>query len=307
MGRKRKATKEKRRKRVSIEPIVRESGGRVTEPYKILEALVAKHHKHLLEAEARIAMAWDTGPAKPDVDGFVKFGRVKRGADIDRAFAAFDFWVVIRREVFDSFDSDRKHAEIDRLLCRCAVTRGSDGEIVEDEKDRSVFRLRKPVEVFPENVARYGFHQEPKLAECLARFNDSKRPLLDAAEKGAKKRGRKFSEPAKGGDGASTADQSPAGNGQSSESTTNGHTSSGPTWREVTLDQLEIPEYVNKALTKAGLWTLGELDNYEQEHGGMAGVPGLTDRGRELLTEAIKGYKLEHQELFDPELMGGKA
>lgn len=310
MARKRKADKERKKKKVAVTLIERMHAGKVTEPYRVLDKLVGKHHKHLVEAEARIGLAWDEGPAKEDADGFTKFGRVRRESDLDRARLPFDFTLIIRREIWQSFDATRKEAEIDRLLCRCMVSRDKNGEILVDEKDRTVFRLRRPVEVFPENVARYGFHQEPKLADMLARFNDSQRPLL-------KEPAQRFSEPAhkpkaetngkaKGGKKAAEK-AAPATNGApAEEAADNAETADaelipiGQAARDVSIDDLEkLPDYINKALTAASLWTLGDLADYEERGQKIKDVPGITDRGAELLKEALVDYRIGHPEKFE--------
>jgi hypothetical protein len=297
MGRKRKEPKEKKRKSVAIIPIVRENAGKVTEPYRVMESMIGKHHKQLNEAEARIALAWDGGPAKPDTDGYVKFGRVKRGADLDRAYSPFDIWIIIRREVWNSFDETRKRAEMDRLLCRCDVTRDSHGEVVVDELGRSVFRLRKPIEVFPENVARFGFHQEPKLADCLARFNDSQRPLF---KEGDKKKGKGFSEPAMG---PKDVPKEPAKKSPKAKAESNGHAETNGTavsdlpWRNrpvTVLDKLPFP--IQQALQNAKCGTLGAIAELEESQGalGLAEIKDMGSERAEMLRDLIAKYRIDH-------------
>lgn len=287
--RRQKAPKEKKLKAVQFRPIEREHGGKVTEPYKILDTLVAKHHKDLLEAEANILIGWDLGPAKPDCDGFIKFGRVRKGSDVDRATAGYDILLVIRQEVFNSFDSTRKHAEIDRLLCRCAVQRDAHGEIVSDEKGRSVFRLRKPVEVFPENVARYGFHQEPKLAECLTRYNDSQRPLLKDDK--PKRASRKASEPA-----LAPGEEVPSShlrNGRNGK--TNGEAKAP---EPGSLDALDMPYPIVELCQASDLRTVEDVVKFREEYGelGLAELKGMGSERADVLWSAVEKYQAEHAE-----------
>lgn len=293
MARKRKAPKEKKPKKINILLVPREHAGKVTEVYKTVDKLVAKYHRHLNEADARIAVAWDKGPAKDDADGYVRFGRVKRNGDLDREFAPFDFVLIVRKELFDSFDATRREAELDRLLCRCAVVKDKNYEVVVDEKGRSQFRLRRPVEVFPENVARYGFHQEPKLGDMLAKYNDSKRPLLKDQ---GKQPAQRFSEPA----------NKPKGKGKPE---TNGHAGNGEaaapaerSWRDEPINALpECPASVLEALAKNDLLTLGDVFDYADEHGnvGVDSLRGMgTERG-ESLRAAIGRYREANPEKFE--------
>ena len=315
MGRRKKAERaeKKNKKKIVYTPIERTNAGRVTQPYKIMEKLVEKHHSELLKAEARILMAWEAGPAKEDSDGRTKVGRVKLGSDLDRhrGEEAFDILIMLRRELWTAFSEERQVAEIDRLLCRVGIRVTSEGEVYEDEKGASVFRLRKPLEVFPENVARFGLYQDPKLADCIAHFNDAQRPLLKGQDKGEAatkgKRSKKAAVPAgatstttPGGveaNGQSEANaQPPNGEAQSEEEATS---KSPAAWRATTIDDLKLPGYVHKSLTKAGLWTLGEIETFEQANGDdWWKTAGLTDRGRELLRDAIEEFRGAHPEMF---------
>ncbi|MGE0538542.1 MAG: hypothetical protein AB7O68_26520, partial [Pirellulales bacterium] len=191
MARKKKTEKAKKTKGISYKFAEAVHDGKPTEPYKLLERVLSKHHKDLVAAEARVLVAWDRGKAQPDVDGFVKTGRVRLGDDLDRNRKEnpFDVLLIVRRVVYDSFTEQRKLAELDNLLCRVAPVKDptGSGENYEDDNGRAVFRKRRPIEVFAENVARYGFHQQPKLAECLALFNDKQRGLLKEGAAGKKR------------------------------------------------------------------------------------------------------------------------
>lgn len=282
MARRKREPKEKKLPEVKYEPVKREHAGKTTEPYNIMESLVGKHHRHLNEGDVRMLIGWDKGPAREDADGYVKFGRVRKGNDIDREHGGFDYLLVIRKEVWDSFDSARKHAEIDRLLCRCGVKRTAEGEIAVDEKNRALLRTHKPVEVFPENVARYGFHQQPKLADCLERFNDRQRPLLKGDDEAPpKKKAPAFSEPA----------NAPA----ESQAATNGHADG---WRGLGIDVLGMPNYVEKSLKEFGITTLGELEHHEQNGTTLTDIKGISGKGAEIIEAAVRGYRAEHAEQF---------
>lgn len=295
-----RAPKEKKLRPVNFAPIEREHAGKITEPYKVLETLIGKHHKDLNEAEARILIGWDLGPTKPDADGFVKFGRVKKGADVDREMAKYDVLIVIRKNIWASFDNTRKHAEIDRLLCRVAVVRDPHGEIVVDEKGRSQFRLRKPVEVFPENVARYGFHQEPKLSECLTRYNDSQRPLLKGNDGKPKKPAKRFNEPAM--DKGELPPESHLNNGETNgKASTNGKAKgkvAPPEPALGTLEAVELPHPILEACEAAGLKTVEDVVRYHDEYGmiGLHDLKGMGSERADALWTAVEKYQAEHAE-----------
>lgn len=291
--------KEKKLKPVNFAPIEREHAGKLTEPYKVMENLIGKHHKDLNEAECRILIGWDLGPTKPDADGFIKFGRVKKGADVDREMAKYDVLIVIRKNIWASFDNTRKHAEIDRLLCRVAVVRDAHGEIVVDEKGRSQFRLRKPVEVFPENVARFGFHQEPKLAECLTRYNDSQRPLLKDNDK-PKKPAKRFHEAALSNGETPPETHLKNGNGKAH---TNGKATKPPKEKVAppkpepgTLEALELPHPIVEAAHAADLRTVDDVIRFHTEYGALAlaELKGMGSERADALWSAAEKYQAEH-------------
>lgn len=290
MARRRREPKEKKLRKVNFAPIEREHGGKLTEPYKVLEAMIAKHHKELNEAETRILIGWDLGPAKPDADGFLKFGRIRKGSDVDRACADYDVLLVIRKEIWQSFDATRKNAEIDRLLCRVAVNRDQHGEIVVDEKGRASYRMRKPVEVFPENVARFGFHQEPKLAECLTRYNDSQRPLLKE-NTGPKKRGKRSDEPALDPGELPPAAHMRNGNGKSAK----------PAPEPGSLEALDIPHPILEACAGADLRTVEDIVRYQSQYGelGLANLKGMGSEKAEALWATVSAYLEHHPELAE--------
>lgn len=186
---------DKKRRSVSIELLDREGpSGETAQPYFIMDRLIEEYHEEL--SDARIAIAWRMSEIREDSDGQIEFGRVKRGADLDRALAPYDFVLIVAHEVWNrEKDETRLEAMLDWLLCQCMpVTK--DGEQVVDEKDRLCWRLRKPLRVFPENVGRYGLWNAEPIDEAIKRHNDAKRTLLN--QQGASKRSRRngFADPA---------------------------------------------------------------------------------------------------------------
>ena len=181
-----------KRKAVTVELLERERDGVTSAPYFVLDQLIENHHPDL--GLARFAIAWRLSEVREDADGLMEFGRVKRGADLDRALAPYDFVFIIAHEVWNraAMNEARQEAILDWLCCHCMPVM-KDGEQVVDEKERLCWRLRKPLKVFAENVGRYGLWNAEKVDEAVKRHNDSKRPLLNGA---AAKKAAKFSEPA---------------------------------------------------------------------------------------------------------------
>ncbi len=180
MAKKKKAPKaEADRRPVTIEPLEREHDGVVASPYHMMEQLIEEHHTHLIDA--RIAIAWRMSEVRADADGLLEFGRVKRAADLDRAFAPFDFVLVIAHEVWNraegAKDETRLWAMLDWLLCQCMPVMAGEEQAI-DQKDRLCWRIRKPLKVFPENVGRFGLWNAEPIDEANKRFHDAQRKLL---------------------------------------------------------------------------------------------------------------------------------
>lgn len=155
---KRKAKKEQTGKKVNYQIIE----DRESEPYKLLNEALGKWHEDLYRRGARIALAWRTRQ-KPDLDGHLILGRCVKVGDLQKEFAAYDFIIVLNREVWDSpdFGTARKLALVDHELCHAAVSYNEEtGEPKYDERDRPVFRIVKhDIEEFRAVVARHGCYK----------------------------------------------------------------------------------------------------------------------------------------------------
>jgi hypothetical protein len=187
MPRERSSAKKKapkgRTKPVSYELIQRESGwGKRL--YPMVDELVEKHHDDL--KAARIALAWNL-TWKPDVDGRVTLGKCKRASDLDRELSAFDFVVILRKEFFEDLavKDPQRLAILDHELCHAAPKLDVDGEQLEDDKGRKVWRLRKhDIEEFSEIVARHGCYKRDieQFAVALRLSKQGKLNMEDVAE-----------------------------------------------------------------------------------------------------------------------------
>ena len=183
MGRKAKAEKTKRAKKVTVAYIDRKSR---FSGYERMDKLIDQHHPHL--KDAKIALAWMYGK-KEDTDGRLVLGRAKKGSDLDRELNEFDFVIMLNHEAWNmgSFTEEQQLALLDHELCHCQVSIDTSGELKKDEKGRIVYRSRKhDVEEFSEIVARHGMWKRDleQFAQSEMKFNDSKRPLLNGLENG---------------------------------------------------------------------------------------------------------------------------
>jgi hypothetical protein len=150
---------EPKRKAVNVKLIERKHAGKIVEPYRILEALVAEFHEHL--KDAKIALAWRFG-WRADADGRLRLGSCKKGSDLDRALANYDFVIQLNHEAWNQsgFDSEKRTALIDHELCHAQVACDTNGEPKLDDQGRTCYRIRKhDVEEFSEVVARHGCYK----------------------------------------------------------------------------------------------------------------------------------------------------
>lgn len=127
--------------------------------YALLDELIEAHHDDL--RLARIALAWCTSWT-PDVDGRVTLGKCKRASDLDRELASFDFIVLLRRGFWmdERVTDAQRRALLDHELMHAALKRDAQGEPVEDERGRLVYRIRKhDLEEFTAIVQRHGLYK----------------------------------------------------------------------------------------------------------------------------------------------------
>lgn len=152
-----KKPSEPRKKQVNVKIIpATDDEGRMSAPHKLMRDLIDKHHTHL--RDARIAMAWRYG-WKPDPDNRVKLGQCKKGSDLDRELHPYDFVILVNAEWWSMKGVKQEHrrALIDHELCHAQVDVDRNGQPKEDERGRTIYRIRKhDIEEFSEIVARHG-------------------------------------------------------------------------------------------------------------------------------------------------------
>jgi hypothetical protein len=127
--------------------------------YAMLRELIDNYHAEL--RSARIALAWNLS-WKPDVDGRVTLGKCKKASDLDRELYQFDFVIMLQYEFWQDAEvtDEQRRALLDHELSHAAPKMGDDGEQVEDERGRKVWRMRKhDIEEFSAVVQRHGTYK----------------------------------------------------------------------------------------------------------------------------------------------------
>jgi len=150
--------------------------------YPMLNELVEQHHEEL--TNARIALAWNLS-WKPDVDGRVTLGKCKLASDLDRELAAFDFVIILRQEFFQDpqVKDTQRRALLDHELSHATVRLDDEGEPIEDERGRKVYRIRKhDIEEFSGIVARHGLYKRDLESLAAALRLSKQGSLLDSQE-----------------------------------------------------------------------------------------------------------------------------
>jgi len=159
MAKRKKSDPADKRKPVNVRPIERKHAGKVTEPYKIMEALIPEHHEHL--KEATILLCYRRG-WKPDVDRVLTLAKIKKASDLDRALGSrfgdsYDFVIQLNEDAWAGLDDEKKRLVIDHELCHAKPDLDRDGNQKLDARERLCWRCRKhPIQEFPEIIERYG-------------------------------------------------------------------------------------------------------------------------------------------------------
>jgi hypothetical protein len=175
MGR-HKIDREPKRKAVKVRLCERLHSGKVVEPYRIMEEIVAGDRQDL--ADIKIGIAWHTG-WRPDADGVRTFGKCAKRGDLDRAMNGFDFLIILNEQAWGAFSDDRKRRLIYHELEHAQVCRDKNGAPMFNDKSRVVTRVKKhDVGDFRCVIEKFG------LPENLTdiQIADSDRPLLAFAE-----------------------------------------------------------------------------------------------------------------------------
>ncbi len=153
------------------------------EPYELLGKAIDLAHDDL--QEAKIGLAWKLNE-QADQDGHLILGKCVKVSDLHKEFGAFDFIIVLNRDVWDDlrFTDDRKLALLDHELCHAARAEDPEtGETKLDERNRIVWRTRKhDIEEFQGIVQRHGLWKRDLEMFAEAIMQSKKSPLFDAKD-----------------------------------------------------------------------------------------------------------------------------
>jgi hypothetical protein len=225
-----------KRKRVTVKPVkefIDKSKGEKTEPYRIMEETIEQYHEQL--QLAKIAIAWRSG-WKANADGHRTLGRMKKASDVDRAFASYDFVLLLNEEAWPALNDQQKRILVDHELTHAQPAYDNNGEQKVDDKDRLCWRIKKhDIEEFHEIFERHGDECFKMHQLTAAQVNDAHRPLIEQAEKN--------------GDGAAAADDQ-----------------SADAWKADKIRDVFSAGALS-ALDAAGIVTLGELQEKMNRHG----------------------------------------
>lgn len=128
--------------------------------YGMVRELVELYHEDL--RDARIAVAFNLN-WRPDVDGRLTVGKIKRATDLDRELASFDLVLIVLRRFWndDETTDAQRRALLDHELQHATLALDSDLEPIEDERGRKQYRLRKhDIEEFSAVVERHGLYKK---------------------------------------------------------------------------------------------------------------------------------------------------
>jgi hypothetical protein len=171
---------EKKPKTVNYE-LIPETNSKQNEPYRLLDEVRKQWHGETISA--KVALAWRNHTAA-DQDGRLVLGKCIRVTDLNKEFAAYDFIIVLNREVWGDirFAREKKTALLDHEMCHAAGAFDEDGEPIRDDRNRRVWRSRKhDIEEFRDVVARHGCYKKDLEDFAQALLEKQASPLFDSA------------------------------------------------------------------------------------------------------------------------------
>lgn len=254
MGRKRN-TGEKPEKKTAIKvaPIPRKHAGKITEPWAIMEKLIAEcpHFEALKVAKVKL---WWQKDWKADVDGIAIGAQVCKASEIDRNLAeesageTVDLFIKLPKEQWPNLDETEKRHRLFHELLHIRPALNSEGKQKRDAKDRLLWRLRKhPITAFHEEITEFGIERVIGHNESIVdTIRTTDRPMEKIFQQSdqAEKKGEGETAPDAKAPAAAAADgEKPAGS-----------------WRSRRIDKSGL--FTDKqadALEAAGLRTLGGL------------------------------------------------
>lgn len=252
MGRKKGSSTEEKKTPVKLRPIARKHAGKITEPWAIMEKMIAEKpcFEHLKVAKIKL---WWQKDWKADVDGIATGAQVCKASEIDRNLAeesggeTVDLFIKLPEQQWPTLDETEKRHRIFHELCHIRPAKNAEGNQKRDSKDRLLWRLRRhPITAFPEEIEEFGIERViGHNASVLDSIRLADRPmekLFDQAEANAA-----------------------GANGQ-----VNGETpklSDPEPWLTAKISEIGFKSNHQEALELAGIHTAGELQQRIKRHG----------------------------------------
>jgi len=164
MGRKRSSTGANAEKKTAtkVQLIPRKHAGKITEPYAIMESMIAEKpcFEHLKIASIKL---WWQKDWKADVDGIVTGAMCCKASEVDRNLAeqngdgSVDLFIKLPRDQWPGLGDTEKQHRIYHELCHFRPALNTEGNQKRDTKDRLLWRIRRhPVTAFYEEIEEFG-------------------------------------------------------------------------------------------------------------------------------------------------------
>lgn len=174
-----RTNKEPKRKAVKIRLCERVHSGKLVEPYRIMEEIIAADRPDL--ANLHIGIAWHTG-WRPDADGVRTHGKCQKRSELDRSLDTYDAIIILNEKSWLAFAAEEKLRLICHELEHIQIASDKNGEPLIDDKGRQVIRMKRHnVADFASIIQKFG------LPPCLSDVDiaDAGRGLLQIAEEKA--------------------------------------------------------------------------------------------------------------------------
>ena len=191
------ATTEKRTP-VKYRPIPRKNAGRVTEPWSIMERLLADEPAFQDIRHCRVRLLWQKD-WKVDADGIATGAMVCRASELDRLLVEEtagtketpDIFIKLGEKNWTVYDEKTKERLLYHELLHIHRALDGKGEQKKDALGRQLWRIgRHPIATFPQELAKYGaeavFGSNQAVLDAM---RDADQPLLKDAGKGGVDKG----------------------------------------------------------------------------------------------------------------------
>lgn len=282
MGRKRQSGEKPEKKTpIKIRMIPRKHAGKITEPWVIMEKMIAEKpcFGQLQCCKPRLVWAKDW---KADVDGIATGAQVSKASELDRnlseesAGETVDVFIKLPEQAWPTLDEIEKRHRIFHELCHIRPACNAKGEQKRDAKDRLLWRMRRhPITAFHEEIEEFGIERvighNGKVLESISHAERPMERLFDQAEARATAAGRND-------------------NGQQLAATP-GDPDTDDSWKKMSLAAAAFKANHQDALEAAGIQTLGELQEKMNRHGGFwCKELGINGRFKEPIEDCFNHY-----------------